>query len=671
MLTRSIRSSISLHLSSAKARSLMPLSTLSNASRPANWKNVAPSPLTPGLTFSAQDKLPRLPVPDLQPTLDQLKETLRPIAHTQTELDAVFKKIDEFGVNDGPGLQEKLKQRASETDHWLEAWWDDLGYMGYRDSVVINVSYYYGFEAQPSHLGQDAASRAASIARGALLFRQQLKQGKIKPDGTKEGPFCMDTYRWMFDCCRIPGLEGLDWAVSHSKETDDGASGHIIFIRKNRLWKVDASKDGRLLSTSELVSQIQHIYDNTQGEYPGVGVLASNNRDVWAKDYAKLLTSSKNTSILDEINSSAFIISLEESPSDSKFAHSGPSAPTAFSRALWHGDISADGKATGLRNRWVDKPIQFLVYDNGAAGLMGEHSVMDGTPPQRLCDDILAGLRSPYFDHGEHSEQALPKPVPLDWEIVPGLENAIEEADKAAVELIDGHALNFLRTDYGKATIKKLGVSPDSWAQMIVQLAHWRLLAETGDKPYGATYEAATTRKFLKGRTEAIRVVSTVSDTWVKSMDDPSVGKAQRLELFQKASKVHIGRAKEAGNGKGIDRHLLGLKLLVDPKGPMPALFSDPVYKRSSYWCLSTSAINSNYFETYGWGECPSRFVPDGLECLMQLPRMTTSSIPITSRREMPNAKFIQEISQASRDYVRPSGRNFEIVATIIVWYLC
>jgi carnitine O-acetyltransferase len=29
--------------------------------------------------------------------------------------------------------------------------------------------------------------------------------------------------------------------------------------------------------------QIQHIYDSTAEEYPGVGVLTASNRDIWAK----------------------------------------------------------------------------------------------------------------------------------------------------------------------------------------------------------------------------------------------------------------------------------------------------------------------------------------------------------------------------------------------------
>jgi len=55
----------------------------------------------------------------------------------------------------------------------------------------------------------------------------------------------------MFDCCRVPG-EGLDWSVSHAKEGDLGDSGHIVALRKNRLWKIDVTQSGRILSTQEI-----------------------------------------------------------------------------------------------------------------------------------------------------------------------------------------------------------------------------------------------------------------------------------------------------------------------------------------------------------------------------------------------------------------------------------
>ena len=73
-----------------------------------------------------------------------------------------------------------------------------------------------------------------------------------------------------------------------------------------------------------------------------------------------------------------------------------------------------------------------------------------------------------------------------------------------------------------------------------------------------ALREAATTRKFYKGRTEAIRVVSSESDAWVRSMNDESVEVGERRKLFGEAVKRHGRDARMAGSGLGVDRHLLG-----------------------------------------------------------------------------------------------------------------
>jgi len=250
--------------------------------------------------------------------------------------------------------------------------------------------------------------------------------------------------------------------------------------------------------------------------------------------------------------------------------------------------------------------VQFIVFDNAAAGIMGEHSVMDGTPTARMCDNILDWLADPAFDHGSPSGDAPPQPTPLDWKVTPALTKAIEQADKAAVELVTSQDMTYHLTSYGKAAIKAFGVSPDSWAQMIVQLAYRRFLGDS--KRTGGTYEAATTRKFYKGRTEAIRVVSSESDAWVASMDDPSASNETRKKLFDAATKKHITLAKQAGNGEGFDRHLYGLRLLLNKDEQLPEMYQDPVYTRATRWVLSTSAVFSKHFPVYGWGEV----VPDG-----------------------------------------------------------
>lgn len=180
---------------------------------------------------------------------------------------------------------------------------------------------------------------------------------------------------------------------------------------------------------------------------------------------------------------------------------------------------------------------------------------MDGTPMARMCDEMVEDLHSPSFDHGSPSSSALPAPQPLDWNITPVLSESILAAMDAGKALIATQDLGYHLTNYGKAAIKKYGVSPDSWAQMIIQLAYYRLV---GPRKPGATYEAATTRRFLKGRTETIRVVTVQSEEWLRAMHDPAVDDETCRKLFSEATKAHIKDAKEAGNAEGIDRHLLG-----------------------------------------------------------------------------------------------------------------
>jgi carnitine O-acetyltransferase len=208
---------------------------------------------------------------------------------------------------------------------------------------------------------------------------------------------------------------------------------------------------------------------------------------------------------------------------------------------------------------WESTPVCLSTYQ------VDPHSpplllpVMDGTPVVRMCDEVLDALQSPSFDHGNATSSAESSlPEPLDWSLTPTLQTSITTAQKAAHKLITSHALSFLETDYGKATVKSFGVSPDSWTQMIIQLAYHRLLKGQGKQRGGGTYESATTRRFLKGRTECIRVVTEQSMKWCDSMLDPSVDIPERRRLFKEAVGVHARDAKAAGNAMGIDRHLFG-----------------------------------------------------------------------------------------------------------------
>lgn len=125
-------------------------------------------------------------------------------------------------------------------------------------------------------------------------------------------------------------------------------------------------------------------------------------------------------------------------------------------------------------------------------------------------------------------------------------------------------------------------------------------------------YETASTRQFLKGRTECIRSCSVDSAAFVHGMCSSGATIQQKFELLKAASQAHTKYTIEAMSGKGIDRHLLGLKVaysLPGDKMERHPLFSHPAMLESTRFRLSTSSLSSgsNYNGT-GFGAVE----PDG-----------------------------------------------------------
>lgn len=67
--------------------------------------------------------------------------------------------------------------------------------------------------------------------------------------------------------------------------------------------------------------------------------------------------------------------------------------------------------------------------------------------------------------------------------------------------------------DYGKLEIQRFKLHPDSYIQMALQLAYYKM-----HKKPAPCYETATTRAYYNGRTETLRVCTTDCIDWVKSM---------------------------------------------------------------------------------------------------------------------------------------------------------
>lgn len=73
----------------------------------------------PGITFAAQEKLPKLPIPDLESTCRKYLEALRPLQSAREHSDTKI-AVQDFLHGDGPDLQEKLKKYAVGKTSYIE-----------------------------------------------------------------------------------------------------------------------------------------------------------------------------------------------------------------------------------------------------------------------------------------------------------------------------------------------------------------------------------------------------------------------------------------------------------------------------------------------------------------------------------------------------------------------
>jgi carnitine O-acetyltransferase len=531
-----------------------------------------------GAMLRFQDSLPRLPVPTLEETARRYLKSLNPLL-SQAELEKSKAAVKDFIKPGGAGekLQERLIKRREDpsTKNWIYEWWNEAAYLAYRDPVVPYVSYFYSH--RDDRRRRDPAKRAAAITTSVLEFKKLVDSGELEPEYMKKLPICMDSYKWMFNASRVAARP-----ADHPVKFPADGNQHIIAIRKNQFFKINHHVNGKQLNTTELEQQFANVYRVAQ-TVPAVGALTSENRDIWADARELLIQASpKNKVVLEAIESASFVVCLDDA---------APVTLEERAHQYWHGDGA---------NRWYDKPLQFIVNDNGTSGFMGEHSMMDGTPTHRLNDYINELIFANKLDFSDPSVRSdLPEPQLLSFDITKPVQAEIDRATKDFKEVIGQHQLAVQAYQgYGKGLIKKFKCSPDAYVQMIIQLAYFKMYGK--NRP---TYESAATRRFQQGRTETCRTVSDDSVAWCKAMADGSADDKTRVDLFRKAIAAHLEYISAASDGKGVDRHLFGLKKLLAPGEDVPAIYQDPAYSYSSSWHLSTSQLSSEYFNGYGWSQ--------------------------------------------------------------------
>lgn len=225
-----------------------------------------------------QPTLPKLPVPKLDATLNRYLNSVQPVV-TPSQFKNTCEITKNFGEKLGKELQARLEARAADPkiSNWLEDWWNELAYFGYRDPVVVYVSYFYVYNNLPTP--QKNTRRAAEIVQAALQFRDLVVNEELTPESTRQGPMCMASYEFMFNATRIPAKPS-----DYVRTVDPRKNDFIVVARKNRFFSLPVSHpDGHRLSTAELEAQLDAIVwaAGEAQDKSGVGILTTQNRDIW------------------------------------------------------------------------------------------------------------------------------------------------------------------------------------------------------------------------------------------------------------------------------------------------------------------------------------------------------------------------------------------------------
>lgn len=72
-----------------------------------------------GITFAAQDKLPKLPIPELEHSMSRYLAALKPLQNPREHAETQ-QATEEFLKAEGPELQERLKKYANGKTSYIE-----------------------------------------------------------------------------------------------------------------------------------------------------------------------------------------------------------------------------------------------------------------------------------------------------------------------------------------------------------------------------------------------------------------------------------------------------------------------------------------------------------------------------------------------------------------------
>ncbi|KAK1815572.1 carnitine O-acetyltransferase yat1 [Friedmanniomyces endolithicus] len=523
-----------------------------------------------GVTFAAQDKLPKLPIPDLEVTCKKYIAALDPLQTAREHADTE-QAVHDFMRSEGPELQEKLKRYATGQSSYIEQFWYD-SYLNFDNPVVLNLNPFFLLEDDPTPARNNQVTRAASLVVSALSFVRAVRKEELPPDTVRGQPLDMYQYSRMFGTARIPTDNGCHIG-------QDSNAKHIVVLCRGQFYWFDVMDDNHdlVMTEKDVTLNLQVIVDDAmqtpvhEAAKGALGVLSTENRKIWSglRELMSKDEGSNNSDCLNIVDTALFIVCLD-------WSEPLNSADLCTNMLCGTSEIERGVQIGTCTNRWYDK-LQIIVCKNGSAGINFEHTGVDGHTVLRFASDvytdtILRFARSingqapslwastspdPSKRDPESFGDVSTTPHKLEWDMVPELSTALRFAETRLADLIQQNEFQTLEfMQYGKNFITSMGFSPDAFVQMAFQAAYYGMYGRLE-----SCYEPAMTKTYFHGRTEAIRPVTPESVEFVRTFwaENPP---ARKIETLRKACERHTAITRDCAKAQGVDRHLYALMCL-------------------------------------------------------------------------------------------------------------
>lgn len=513
--------------------------------------------------------LPKLPLPDQVRVLLEFERNVLLVLPEGERRDRFIAALRELRTTRMQHLDRVLRVIALREPNYHEQFWLRKGYLECRGPsydtthwTSAGMCYHVEFMVPershgPAESVVPSAARAAYFVAGMLDFQHRLSSGGVIHSlprvWVRESWKSMET---LFGTCRIPAAECDTLSSTPHRR-------YIAVMYGSEIFTLPVfQKNGDPLTRDEIYTgflQIMRSKGVRDGE-SSVGLFSSLPRAEWAVVHQQMVESSvTNRNSFEALQRALAVVVLDTERN-----------PRNFAERAWMANYQGP--------RFYDHQLQWVFFADGTVAMTHDHTASDAVAVTRAYEDVAIQEIRAAKAHGGLGDGVMRLPAPkevgvadyyaphhLTWELTASQERRLRDAAEAREAVAKGTHYRQLILPWGKDAIKGKKVSPDSFVQVVLQLAYRRTFGRVD-----GVYETGSTGAYQHGRTATVR--STTSET--KKFADELI----RLEDTASewghltgnaiaAINDHTRVRKVAESGGSPDRYLLALLAVAERLG--------------------------------------------------------------------------------------------------------